>query len=358
MKKIKSIFKFGVTALMLFFMLIPNCKAQIPINDPAWIINNNLSDDFYGTTLNTSKWVTWDSTYQHGLGMDFNRNLQFSGDTLIIHADTLNPNRYYKILGVTDTFRYQASEIQSIDTSFKYGYYEISAKYPVGNKAYWPAFWLWNGGDCSSYSKSWYNEIDITENGGTQSFNGHEVGINMHWANPNSCYPFDQNVANTVTGLPLLNSTFHKYACQWDVNNLAFYFDDSLVLNVPNSVVPNFPHHLNLNLDFYIDSSQGILPHMPSADFKIDYFHYYKLNIDCQNTLTISNPSTDYYNASPARAVKKSITTVTVGGTSPTFNLSDDCTLRATDYILLDAGTTITGTGTGQFSAIITPCPQ
>ena len=337
-------------------MLIPNCKAQIPINDPAWIKDNNLSDDFYGTTLNTSKWRTWDGEYQHGRGLDFKRNLQFSGDTLKIHVDTLDTNITY--LG--QIYAYQSGEIESIDSSFMYGYYEISAKFPVGNIAYWPAFWLWNGGNCDiPGAPRWYNEIDITENGSTQSFNGHEMGINMNWANPNSCYPYDKIDTNTIKGLPRVDSIFHKYACQWNVNNLAYYFDDSLVLSVPNSVVPNFPHHLKLNLDFNIGGPPGNLPHMPSANFKIDYFYYYKLNTDCKDSLTISNPSTDYYNASPARAVKKSITTVTVGGTSPTFYLSDDCTLRATDYILLDAGTTITGTGTGgQFSAIITPCPE
>ena len=174
MKKIKFIFKFGVTALMLYFMLMPNCKAQIPVNDPAWIKVITLSDDFNGSTLNLYKWQTWDSVYQHGLGLDFKRNLQFSGGILKIHADTLNPNR--TLAG--QTYAYQAGEIQSRDTSFKYGYYEISAKYPVGNIAYWPAFWLWYK-NCIP-GNEWYEEIDITENGGAQSLNGHEMGVNIH----------------------------------------------------------------------------------------------------------------------------------------------------------------------------------
>jgi hypothetical protein len=58
------------------------------------------------------------------------------------------------------------------------------------------------------------------------------------------------------------------------------------------------------------------------------------------------------------RAVEKNITTKTVGSNIPVFNLSDNCTLRATDYVILDAGTTINATGTGQFSVIITPCPN
>jgi hypothetical protein len=73
---------------------------------------------------------------------------------------------------------------------------------------------------------------------------------------------------------------------------------------------------------------------------------------------TIDDPNADYYSATPLpRAVKQWIWTKTVS-TSPTFNLSDNCTLRATDYILIDEGTTIGASGTGQFSAIVTPCPN
>jgi beta-glucanase (GH16 family) len=240
---------------------------------------------------------------------------------------------------------------------------EINAKYPVGNQLYWPAFWLWQNGNCHT-SSAWDNEIDIAENLDSASYYGHETATNIHWGLPDSCTPYP-NSQGIIKGLPRLDSIFHKYALEWDVNNLTFYFDDKPVRVVPNSLVPTPQHALNVSFGCGINPiyDPSLPKHkMPAggANYIIDYFNYYTLNTDCQNVLTISNPSTDYYNPSPphkARAVEQSITTTTVGSQSPTFNLSDNCTLRATNYIILGAGTTINATGTGHFAAIVTPCP-
>jgi len=134
-----------------------------------------------------------------------------------------------------------------------------------------------------------------------------------------------------------------------------FFFDDSLVRTVSSTDVPK--HAMYLIFDIYVNPWYAFITPMPPADFIIDKFNYYTLNTDC-DSITISNPSADYYNAIPARAIEKTITTKTVSGVSPTFNLSDSCTLRATDYILLDEGTTINSIGPGQFSAIVMPCPN
>lgn len=325
-----------------------SAKAQLPINDPAWVKDTALSDDFSDTTLNTSKWNATNNTHGHGLEWMLSNNVIISGGSLKIHADTLiDPNH--------PTYHYQSGEIGSVNTSYKYGYLEIIAKFPIGNALYWPGFWLWKN-DCASSPKR-YEEVDIAENGDSQSLDGHTMGTNIHWSNTNSCN-LDNSSGLDITGLPRLDSIPHKYALQWDVDKLTFYFDDTPVRVVPNSVVPTPQHSLHVILDFYITPWLGYTPLMVAADFEILEFNYYKLNIDCDNDKTISNPSNDYYNATPSRAVKKSITTITVGGTSPAFNLSDNCTLRATDYILLDEGTTINASGNGQFTAIITPCPN
>ncbi len=356
MKNSKFLIKFWVLALIIHFMLAPNNKAQIPVNDPAWIKDTALSDDFGGTSLKTYKWYAWDSGYQHGLGLLFNRpyhkDIVISGGTLKIKADTLDPNRTYS----GTTYHYQGGQIDSKSPSFKYGYLEISAKYPIGNVFYWPGFWVWGQGSCTP-GDEWYSEIDIAENQDSGSFNGHLYDTNLYSSDPGSCSGGITHLA-FITGLPRLDSIFHKYAVQWDYDKVTFYFDDLPVRSVPNSVVPTSHYSLTLILDFYIIPWVHKLLHMPAATYEIDYFNYYKLNTDCDNALTISNPGTDYYKATSPRAIKKSITTETVGGASPTFNLSDSCTLRATDYILLGAGTTINGNGTGQFSAIITPCPK
>lgn len=336
--------------LLLLLMQCININAQIPINDIAWIKDTALSDDFDGTALKTYKWDVEDSMWDtHGLGMMFKRNVIVSNGTLKIIVDTLNPARTYN----GNFYYYQSGSISSKDTSFKYGYLEIRAKYPTGNIAYWPGFWVWS----SNCTQMWYNEIDIAENGSVESLNGHEMGTNVHISTANCAANI--HLPYTVSGLPKVDADFHKYAVQWNANNIYWYFDDNLVRYFHDADGDSIPqHYLWLVLDVYITNYVGLLPHMPKDTFEIDYFNYYTLNANCNNALKICNPDADYYNANPRRAVEKSITTG--GNCSPTFSTDDKVTLRATDYILLDAGTNIEAgsDNTGEFLISVEPCPK
>lgn len=345
-----------IKIILFIFALQMNIKysiAQIPSNDVAWIKNTNLSDAFSGSSFDPNKWWVEDSVWNHGLGMQFARNIKVSGGTLKIVVDTLVPSRFYN--GIE--YFYQDGAIISNDTSFKYGYLEISAKLPVGNLAYWPGFWLWY--DNSPSPCTWYNEIDITENGPYDSLDGHQMGTNI-WMNTNTCnYDDAFSYGYVVSGLPKLDSIFHKYALQWNKNNLYFYFDDSLVRHISDQDGDTIAqHHLLALFDIFVTPWLGDLPHMPKDTFEIDYFDYYTLNASCSSDLTICSPSTDYYSANPPRSVKKTITTG--GGCSPVFNTDDKAAFRATDYILLEEGTTI-NSGTdlnGHITLIVEPCPQ
>ena len=352
MKNINNLIKICILLFTVFLKVQTQIAyTQIPINDPAWIIQSSVCDDFDGTSLNTSKWIPlnnqWDS---HSAAMDFISNIVISGSTIKLLADTLIPAIYYpNFLGI-DSFRYQAASIRTTWYD-KYGYFEISAKYPTGNIAYWPGFWLFNG-DCTNH---WYNEIDIAENGGSESLDGHSMGTNIWISHTDTCGQDGNAFGNpyTVEGLPKLDEAFHKYAVQWNPEYIFWYFDDNLVRTFNDNDGDSIPQHpMKVVLDFYINPWTPNLPHMPAAEVELEYFNYYKLNTDCNTDLTICMPSVDY----SSRAVEKSITT---GGIcSPTFNTSDEYTLRATDYVILDAGTTINPDGTGQFSIQIMQCPQ
>ena len=333
---------------------IQHIKAQLPFNDAAWQIQPALCDSFNGSTINTSKWSVEDSMYDgHGIEMMFKRNITVASGHMRIKVDTLKPNRTYSSI----TYSYQAGSMNSQDTSFKYGYLEMSAKYPTGDYHYWPAFWIWMG-NCNYL---WYNEIDICENGTTESFNGHEMGTNVWMSHTDTCHRTGHATPNpyTVAGLPKVDSIFHKYAVQWDANNIYWYFDNNLVRHFYDANGDSIPqHHLQLVFDVYVPPSNWYppnQPHMPVDSFVVDYFNYYQLtggNTYCSSSLTITDPVS--YN----RSVYNSINT---GGGSNTATFSPTTTggsytLRATNYIELDQGTVINPSSNGYFAIEITPC--
>jgi beta-glucanase (GH16 family) len=336
----------------ILFSLVQMIKAQIPNNDPLSWVTQSQSDDF-GTSL-SSKWWTENNMAGHGWSVQKTSNISFTATTLKIKVDTLIPSEYYA--GSTyGTYYYQSGTVVSNLKDFKYGYLEIRAKYPTGHSAYWPAFWLWN--DSCGNPGEWYNEIDIGENGSRDSKDGHRLGTNW-WLPDADCGP-EVGHLQTVYGLPLLDAAFHKYGLLWDPSGLYYYFDDVLVRTDLNGSAINHTMEVILGNGVQLDDTSGVwgdpLPYDPTAFpgyFEIDYFNYYKLNIDCGTNKTICTPGTDY----STRAVEKTI--LTGGVCSPTFNTSSQYTLRATDHVTLDAGTTINPDGSGHFMVLITPCPN
>lgn len=337
-----------IILLMAMFVSTKNVKAQIPVNDPGWVINTAKSDDFNGTSLNTSKWwIQADSTPGQGLEMMYYRNIKVDSGSLKIKADTLRWAAPYT--GAKHTpYHYQSGCIISYNT-YQYGYIELNAKLPTGNSAYWPALWFWQQHcDSINSSNSWYEELDLPENGGLTSLDGHEMQVHYHWSNSSSCENNHEDNYMT-TGLPQLNLAFHKYAVEWDTTGLKFYFDDVLVKTyLNNNPHPTNQHAMEAILDFFVEP--GFTGAFSPAVFEIDYVHYYKLTPDCNTNTTICTPA-DY-----DRKVKKTI--VTNSACTPTFNTSDDYTLRATDYIILNAGTTINPNGSGQFTILPSVCPN
>jgi len=336
-----------------------NIWAQLPYNDPAWQIQTALSDSFNGSSINTSKWDVLDNYPDfHGVSVFYSRNIRDSLGCLYIKADTLIPSAY--------SYNYQSGSINSKDTSFRYGYLEMRAKYPTGHVLYWPAFWLWMG-NCSNH---WYNEVDICENGPGESFNGHEMGTNICMNLKDTCNDSIAWARNhfiygqTITGLPKVDSAFHIYALKWDANNLYYLFDNNVVRHIYDADGDTIAqHHLQLVFDFYITNPNWLpytVSHMPPANFVIDYFNYFTLTPGPSNCSTVALLNSGGYDRKVYQGIK----------TNPPYSqnfspttTSGSYTLRATDYVLLDAPTgsnaiTINPSGIGYFAIEITPCPN
>lgn len=391
--------KLKYTLLSLFFFC-QFVKAQLPGNDSAWVLQTSLSDEFNASYIDsTTKWYKHygnfistnpDITLANGAELNFSSNLIMTGNTLKIRADTLSPNitvtdttklvyGYSQLIGGPLghhgprhplTFAYQGGVIMSQSTSYKYGYLEIYAKYPSKKFSLWPAFWI-QGSDCGT--SHYVNEVDIAEGIAPNSYAGNKIGNNLYVTDQYCSYDSLEylNIQNPVLPVDSLSGGFHKFALKWDPNNLTYLFDDITTTVVDDASGHKIPQNgLHVFLNFCVEPGYALLPAnwigvIPAAPptkvptlwpqhFEIDYFRYYKLGAECISAQSVCIPSN--YN----RKVKQ---TITVGGGSctPTYNASNwnsSYTLRATDYVLLDVGTTINPSGTGYFAIETLACPQ
>jgi|GEM_PF-2795166 len=152
-----------VGALLLFgFTLVasnvrPSYVSALPAQPAGKVWSVAFSDDFSGSSLDTSVWQPYYNTYGSGnneLECNTPNNVSVSGGTLKITAqrETVSCNgggtRNFTsgFLGTRETGHYFT----------RYGYYEMRAKLPHG-QGLWPAFWLRHKNGASTA------EVDIME---------------------------------------------------------------------------------------------------------------------------------------------------------------------------------------------------
>lgn len=389
MKKFQIIFFF-------FFMFTGFIKAQIPVNDAGWTLQSAKSDSFSGSAISLSKWDTTWNYYGSGNNVNtsaewcYGKNDSVGGGYLYLKADSIKPP--YKVAawgsfpdcefgtyGQSLSYAYQGAVAMTDSIYYKFGYIEISAKFPSKKWPLWPAFWLF-GNNCPPGS-DYLNEIDIVENSAPTTFAGNKVGNNIHVSAITCVYDSTDtyNALNEVAVLPAtdsLSGAFHKYAFEWSPRRMTFYFDDVPTIIVNDATGARIPQNrMRAIFSFAISPWESYLPsnwnnvttygnppvHGDETPTKwpqhlvVDYMNYYTLGVDCSNPLSVCIPS-DY----SARKVQQYIT-VGGGACTPNFNPSTtgaSYTLRATEYVLLDAGTTINPSGSGYFAIDIIQCPQ
>lgn len=177
----------------------------------------NWSDEFNGTTLDTTKWTAQFDNYGAGnLELQCNtprpQNVSVSGGLLRIIA-----LRETIACPGGGTYNYTSGHL---NTKGKFaqsmGYYEMRAKLPPG-KGFWPAWWMRPaGGDIQST----YTEIDIIE-----GFDIQGATSTTHWKKPFcgwgcSRYGYVYNKGSSAT-----YSDWHTYGLLWEDRRLAYYFD-------------------------------------------------------------------------------------------------------------------------------------
>lgn len=278
-----------------------------------------FSDEFNGTSLDTSKWITcyddyYNTTYDGCTNSGNSErqwyksaNVSVSGGTAKLQAQAETVTGWNWVGGWAQSYNYTSGMLSTGHTvgsttnkqTMEYGYYEARVKLPTG-QGLWPAFWLRDETD-----NSWPPEIDILE---VRGQNPTSMVTNYFWGS--CCSPPNIPIAYTVANM---STEFHTIGLNWQAGKLDWYFDDVLVRSVASANVTSQQLELVLNLAVggsFPGNIDGSTP-FPSI-MEIDYVRVYGLQ-DPPLTPTPSPTSPP-----PTPTSTPTTVTTTTSGSSPT----------------------------------------
>lgn len=143
-----------------------------------------------------------------------------------------------------------------------YGYFEIRAKFPVG-QGLWPGFWMLPS------DLSWPPEIDIVELRGDEPRNLYVTVHYLEPGNPHGKSGFKPAVAD-------VSKDFHTYGLLWEPDFIAWYVDGKRVASTSTPENVKKPMYLLIQL-----AVSGDWPGKPNAEtqfpakLEIDYVRAY-----------------------------------------------------------------------------------
>lgn len=200
------------------------------------------SDEFDGTTLNTSNW----GPVNAGTGFG-NKELQYYSsrpENLTVADGLLTITARLEDYKVgTASWRYTSAKVSTQNKKdFKYGKIEARIKLPHGAGT-WPAFWTLGYGGWPSCG-----ENDICEYQGSQP---NQFQSNIHTKDYNGTNGTNKHL---VKAWPNVADSFHVFTIEWDSLKIKYFFDGAQYWTFSSlSVTPvNYPfvnpNYLILNL--------------------------------------------------------------------------------------------------------------
>ncbi len=250
-----------------------------PASDPAsagnWILNTDVSDEFEGESIDTSKW------HVEGTGGKYKRwagraPSQFSGDNVRVESGRLHlttkwePDFHFAEPDPRYKHPYEKYTTAAVigKNTFLYGYMEIKCK----------------AADASITSSFWttgkHSELDVFE----------FVGDSKR-ADKDKRYPFATHDWSTADGEAnvwkdsveldwRVADDFHVYGCEWYKDGLRFYADGQLVRAVTRAELGK-AWVLTQPLMIWVDSETFYWEGFPAekdlpVDFEIEYIRVWQ----------------------------------------------------------------------------------
>lgn len=223
--------------------LLPNPPKRVndiyPLSDQAnkghWVKNDELSDEFEGASLDTSKWQTAYPGYRGRPPSRFSpKNVSVSGGGLHL---VMSKSSFTNVLNNTRPILYASAIVGSTHLAY-YGYYEVMAR--AMDSAGSSSFWFHN-----SETPHEKNEIDVFEIGGKSPGFDRKLNMNLHvWETPTEKRHW--NIGSSWIAPWRFADDFHVFGLEWNKNEIKYYVDGVLVRQVKNT---NWHNPLHMYFD-------------------------------------------------------------------------------------------------------------
>lgn len=219
MKRKKQLIMSLVISSLMVASFVPTVTAKA---DTGW--NLAWSDEFSGTSINTSNWK-----FETGGGGWGNNELEYytnrSENARIENGNLVVEARKEAYNGMN----YTSARLKSQGLkNWTYGKVEARIKLPVG-QGVWPAFWML-GENISQVSWPKCGEIDIMEHVNNES----AIHGTIHWDSTGN-----NTHANYGAASPNIDVTqYHVYSIEWNASSIKWFVDGTQYLeaNIANSV--------------------------------------------------------------------------------------------------------------------------
>lgn len=213
--KVTISYKLSLVLLFLCSVLIfSSCKKEGIQNSkeqPAQLQSKSIayklvwSDEFNGTTINTSNW-----TFDKGGGGWGNNEKEYytTSNAMVTNGKLIISARKQTFMG----YNYTSTRMKTQGKrEFTYGKIEANIKMPMG-QGLWPAFWML-GANINTVGWPKCGEIDIMEHVNANNL----IYGTMHWETNGYAY-----YGGNTTSTPEL---YHVYSVEWNAEGIKWFVD-------------------------------------------------------------------------------------------------------------------------------------
>ena len=249
---------FFIFIAVMCFVFVTSAKTQ-ELPPSGYILKWN--DEFDSQTLNAAAWGSgmkpWGTTDNNPC-LIVPEDTYIQDSSLVLRCKTGSYGQYHYSCGWAWSRKW-----------FKYGYFEMRAKYPKG-KGQWPAWWMLKDG--------WPPEIDIAEYRGAPLSYMTEA---FYWGD------WSTTLLHENQGWDF--TTWHTYGLQWGPQYLIWYVDSKVTKYYSGDQVP--ADSMYVIFSGGLDGSSADLSTGFPNYYKIDYFRYYQTSDtgSCYPTPVIPN---------------------------------------------------------------------
>ena len=249
----KFILKFAIITLVIFSAYSCNDEptaSNLTIN-PSDKYSLIWSDDFNGTTLDTTKWeYRYLGPRLEAINVKEAVSLDGSGH-LIIKTYTDGTNYYTGMIGTQNKFE------------SKFGYWECRMKVQK-QQGHWCAFWLQSPTIGSVIGNPGFSgtEINIME---YATLLGSSVEHAIHWDG----YDQNEKIDRSITAVQGLNDSYQTFGLEWTQNEYIFYVNRKETWRTSKAISFQ-PEYIVLSMevdDWAGDISQAALPDSLFVDY-------------------------------------------------------------------------------------------